>query len=99
MAYQKKSSQIKGQILRQDYFSGAKQIKSSAYHPESQGALERFHSTLKNMIRTSCLDNKETGMNVSACYCLQLGSQFKSLEALVHLSLLSSQAVERQLVI
>ena len=31
---------------------GAKQIKSSAYHPESQGALERFHSTLKNMIRT-----------------------------------------------
>ena len=35
---------------------GAKQIKSSAYHPESQGALERFHSTLKNMIRTCCLD-------------------------------------------
>ena len=35
---------------------GAKQIKSSAYHPESQGALERFHSTLKNMIRTYCLD-------------------------------------------
>ena len=25
---------------------------SSAYHPESQGALERFHQTLKNMIRT-----------------------------------------------
>ena len=25
---------------------GAKQIKSSVYHPESQGALERFHSTL-----------------------------------------------------
>ena len=37
---------------------GAKQIKSSAYHPESQGALERFHSTLKNMIRTYCLDNE-----------------------------------------
>ena len=31
---------------------GAKQIKSSAYHPESQGVLERYHSTLKNMIRT-----------------------------------------------
>ena len=31
---------------------GAKQIKSSAYHPELQGALERFYSTLKNMIRT-----------------------------------------------
>ena len=37
----------------------AKQIKSSAYHPESQGALERFHSTLKNMIRTYCLDNEK----------------------------------------
>ena len=38
---------------------GAKQIKSSAYHPESQGALERFHSTLNNMIRTYCLDNEK----------------------------------------
>ena len=38
---------------------GAKQIKSSAYHPESQDALERFHSTLKNMIRTYCLDNEK----------------------------------------
>ena len=30
------------------------QYKSSAYYPESQGALERFHLTLKNMIRTYC---------------------------------------------
>ena len=37
---------------------GAKQIKSSAYQPESQGALERFQSTLKKMIRTYCLDNE-----------------------------------------
>ncbi|XP_073807553.1 uncharacterized protein [Danio rerio] len=29
---------------------------SSAYHPESQGALERFHQTLKSMLRTYCLD-------------------------------------------
>ena len=35
---------------------GIKQFKSSAYHPESQGALERFHQTLKNMIRTYCLE-------------------------------------------
>ena len=28
------------------------QYKSSAYHPESQGALERFLQTLKNMIRS-----------------------------------------------
>ena len=32
-----------------------KQCKSSAYHPESQGALERFHQTLKSMICTYCL--------------------------------------------
>ena len=36
---------------------GVKQITSSAYHPESQGALERFHSTLKTMMRTFCLEN------------------------------------------
>lgn len=29
---------------------------SSAYHPESQGALERYHQTLKRMIKTYCLD-------------------------------------------
>ena len=33
-----------------------KQYKSSAYHPESKGALERFHHTLKNMIRPNCFD-------------------------------------------
>ena len=35
---------------------GITQYKSSAYHPESQGALERFHQTLKNMIRSYCFD-------------------------------------------
>ncbi|KAK7909313.1 hypothetical protein WMY93_013997 [Mugilogobius chulae] len=29
---------------------------SSAYHPESQGALERFHQTLKSMLRAYCLE-------------------------------------------
>ena len=43
---------------------GAKQIKSSVYHPELQGALERFHSTLKNMIRTYCLDNEKDGIRL-----------------------------------
>ena len=33
------------------YELGLRQIKSAAYHPESQGALERFHASLKNMIR------------------------------------------------
>ena len=36
-----------------------KQYKSSAYHPESQGALERFHQTLKNMIRFYCSDTEK----------------------------------------
>ena len=35
---------------------GIQQVKSSAYHPESQGALERFHQTLKNMIKIYCFD-------------------------------------------
>ncbi len=29
---------------------------SSAYHPESQGALERFHQTLKSMLRKFCTE-------------------------------------------
>jgi hypothetical protein len=39
---------------------GIRQYKSSAYHPQSQGALERFHQTLKNMIKAYCYDcNKD----------------------------------------
>ena len=38
---------------------GIKQYRSSAYHPESQGALERLHKTLKNMIRSYCLDTEK----------------------------------------
>ncbi|XP_069185915.1 uncharacterized protein [Procambarus clarkii] len=37
---------------------GIQQITSSAYHPESQGALERFHQTLKGMIRKFCYDRQ-----------------------------------------
>ena len=38
---------------------GITQYKSSPYHPESQGALERFHQTLKNMIRSYCFDTEK----------------------------------------
>ena len=38
---------------------GIRQYRSSAYHPESQGALERFHQTLKNMIRSYCFDTEK----------------------------------------
>ena len=37
-----------------------KHITSSPYHPESQGALERFHSTLKNMLRAYCFENQKS---------------------------------------
>ena len=50
---------VRTKLFQQVVFQlGAKQIKSSAYHPESQGALERVNSTLKNIIRTHCLDNE-----------------------------------------
>ena len=38
------------------YQLGIKQYKFAAYHPESQVALERFHQTLKKMLRTYCLE-------------------------------------------
>ena len=41
------------------YELGIKQYKSSAYHSESQGALERFHQTLKNMVRSYCFDTEK----------------------------------------
>ena len=41
-------SDISQQVMHE---LGTRQIKSSAYHRESQGALERFHASLKTMIR------------------------------------------------
>ena len=38
---------------------GITQYKSSPYYPESQGALERFHQTRKNMIRSYCFDTEK----------------------------------------
>ena len=38
---------------------GVKHVLASAYHPESQGVLERFHSTLKVMLRTFCLEHQK----------------------------------------
>lgn len=35
---------------------GIQQFKSTAYHPQSQGVVERFHLTLKTMIKAYCLD-------------------------------------------
>ncbi|XP_037615670.1 uncharacterized protein LOC119482245 [Sebastes umbrosus] len=38
---------------------GIKHVTSSAYHPESKGALERFHQTLKSMLRKHCHDSQK----------------------------------------
>ncbi|XP_072170162.1 KRAB-A domain-containing protein 2-like [Diadema setosum] len=47
------TSKIFQQVMRE---LGIKCVTSSAYHPQSQGALERFHQTLKNMMRTYCFE-------------------------------------------
>ena len=38
---------------------GIKQLKSTPYHPESQGVLERYHQNLKTMMKSYCLEHKE----------------------------------------
>ena len=48
-------SNIFQQTLRE---LGITHVKSSVYHPESQGALERYHQTLKCMIRKYCLETQ-----------------------------------------
>ena len=37
---------------------GLRHLKSSAYHPETQGALERYHQTLKTMIKKYCMEHE-----------------------------------------
>lgn len=46
-------SRVFAQVLKQ---LNIKHCNSRAYHPESQGALQRFHQTLKTMLRTYCLE-------------------------------------------
>ena len=53
------SNFMSGTLQQEMHELGIKQYKSSAYHPESQGALERFHQTLKNMIRSYCFDTEK----------------------------------------
>ncbi len=46
------TSKLFAQVLKE---LGVSHQMSRAYHPESQGALERFHQTLKSMLRTYCV--------------------------------------------
>ena len=47
-------SNVFQQVMHQLHIT---QHKSSAYHPQSQGGIERFHQTLKIMMRSYCFDN------------------------------------------
>ncbi|XP_069176135.1 uncharacterized protein [Procambarus clarkii] len=52
-------SNFMSRLFRQQIVDlGIQQITSSAYHPKSQGALERFHQTLKSMLRKFCHDRQ-----------------------------------------
>ena len=50
------SNFMSGVFQQNMYQLGIIQCKSSAYHPQSQGSIERFHQTLKTMMRIYCTD-------------------------------------------
>lgn len=50
------TSKVFGQVMKE---LGIEHVTSSAYHPQSQGALERYHQTLKNMLRCYCMDQEK----------------------------------------
>ena len=49
-------SKVFGEVMQ---LLGIEQMVSSPYHPQSQGAIERHHQTLKTMIKTYCHDNQD----------------------------------------
>ena len=73
-------SNFMSEVFRQVMYElGITQCKSSAYHLQSQGALERWHQTLKTMMRIPCFEReRETGMRASICYCLPHESRCRS---------------------
>ena len=50
------TSKLFSQVLKT---LGVQHHMSTAYHPESQGALERFHQTMKTMLRTYCHEHQK----------------------------------------
>lgn len=49
----------KGSNFTSKLFERVTLVWSSAYHPQSQGALERFHSTIMNMLRAHCAKQRQ----------------------------------------
>ena len=54
------------------YQLGIQRFKSSAYHPQSQGALECFDQTLKKMIELIAWSITLTGTKAYISFCFQL---------------------------
>ena len=70
---------VSGRFQQVMYELGIKRFRSSAYHPERQGALERFHQTIKNMIRMFAKKRRKIGMKGFTCFSLLLEILYKSL--------------------
>ena len=56
------SNFMSGLMQQVMYQLGIKQYKSAAYHPESQGALERLHQTLKKCYMHIVWNMEKTGI-------------------------------------
>ena len=60
MIHTDQGSNFKSGLFRQVLKSlSVHHIVSSAYHPQSQGALERWHQTLKSMLRKYCVETEK----------------------------------------
>ena len=73
------SNFMSGAFQQVMYELGIHQYKSSAYHPESQGAIEQFHQTLKRMFKHIVTKQVKTRMKEFIFYCLLLETVFKNL--------------------
>ena len=73
------SNSMSGVFQQVMYELGIHQYKSSAYYPQSQGAIERFHQTLKNMLKTYCNQKGKDLDEGFILYCLLLETLFKNL--------------------
>lgn len=53
-------------------------VFSSSYHPQSQGALERWHQTLKSMLRKYCTETGLSWTKEFLLLCLQPVKQYRN---------------------
>ncbi len=56
---------------------GIKSIRTSVYHPQTDGLVERFNRTLKNMVRKFVKEDAKIGINGSSPCCSRCGRSHK----------------------